>query len=893
MTEHNINNSNISYSFQVFSLCALSMSRHLLYLAILMTLKYNDVKTKQCENEQRCTCRFTEDIGTAVGCHNAKLNVSEACSLCQKIRNIYELDLSENDLSDIPDFCFKSCKILVELNLSRNNLKKCSANTFAGLSNLKILNLNNNILIEDGNFSGPETFKSVRNLEELHLQNNIYLNHDNKTLYYLSNIPHDVFPSLQYLYVDGLPNAYFSSNFRKYERLHEIDFSRDSAFCNIIGLTNRSFENVPNIKTLNLSNCNITSIEAGTFSPLKELKYLNLSRNMALGLTTLRNVSYGLQFTKIDILDYSKVYKTFGLSTELRRCDMWFLRNTTLREFYLNSNRISLVEANALYLLPSSLKIFWAEDNLLSYGPFALQIGCMQKLERLELSKQQYVHSVTSYNNELHVHEKMKIPTSSCEIPKTCFNQSICPYLEDEHFLKPFPTFPASLVTLTLRHLNLRYQQSVLKVPLTIKNNIESIDLSDNIMFNWSGSFIYLNKLKYLDLSDNFCTDVTADFFANAPFLESLNASNNKIGHRLAADIAGSIFKPLRNIRKLNLSNNWIEHLPKNIFIHLSTLQILDVSFNRISNVSFIPESMKKLTGVYLQQNKIQTLPFKLLHQLESNYRSTGENVSIDLSNNEIRMSCNNIAFLSWMIDHTQYFINIHSYTFIQDDGQTKSYKDMALSLRALQKGCQTYALVIIAAAVFITLFFAVVFGGVCYRFRWRLRFFYYMTKARYLGYQQVHNKEFQKVYQYDAFISYSDEDYSFVKDEMIPRLEGEWGLSLCIHQRDFLPGHYITENILQAITESKKTVILLSPSFLKSKWCIYEFNMARMESIYSREDENVVFAIMFEAIDMTYISLEMRRCLESESFLKFPTKESEIPYFWQMLKQALGGTKI
>ena len=870
------------------------MSRHLLYLAILVVLKCNDVNTKQYGKEQRCTCRFTEDIGTAVNCHNANLNVSEVCSLCQNIRNIYVLDLSENNLSNIPDFCFKTCKRLVELNLSRNNLKKCSANTFSGLSNLKILNLNNNILIEDGNFSGPETFKSVRNLGELHLQNNIYLNHDNKTIYYLSNIAHNAFPSLQYLYLDGLPNAYFSSNFRTFERLNEIDFSRDSSNCSIIGLTNRSFENIPNIRTLNLSSCNITSIEAGTFSTLKELKYLNLSRNMALGFTTLRNVSYGLQFTKIDTLDYSKVYKTFGLSTELRRCDMWFLRNTTLREFYLNSNRISLVEPNALYLLPPSLKIVWVEDNLLSYGPFALQIGCMKNLQRLEMSKQQYTHPVTTYNNELHVHEKMTIPKSSCEIPKTCFNQSNCPYLEGEQFLSLFSaTFPASLVTLTLRHSNLRYQRSELKVPLTIKNDIVSIDLSDNIMFNWSGSFIYLNKLKYLDLSDNFCTDVTADFFANTPFLESLNASNNKIGHKLAADIKGSIFKPLTNIRKLNLSNNWIDHLPENVFIHLSTLQILDVSFNRIPNVTFIPESMTKLTGLYLQQNKIQTLPLKLLHQLESNSRNTGENVSMDLSKNDLRMSCNNIDFLSWMTIHTQYFINIHSYTFRQDNGQTKSYKDMALSLTALQKSCQTYALVIISAAVLITLFFAVVIGGICYRFRWRLRFFYYMTKARYLGYQQVHNKEFQKVYQYDAFISYSHEDYLFVKDEMIPRLEEEWGFSLCIHQRDFLPGHYIAENILQAITESKMTVILLSPSFLKSKWCIYEFNMARMESIYSREGENVVFVIMYEDIDMAYISLEMQRCLESESFLKFPTDESEVPYFWQMLKQALGGSRL
>ena len=80
----------------------------------------------------------------------------------------------------------------------------------------------------------------------------------------------------------------------------------------------------------------------------------------------------------------------------------------------------------------------------------------------------------------------------------------------------------------------------------------------------------------------------------------------------------------------------------------------------------------------------------------------------------------------------------------------------------------------------------------------------------------------------------------------MVRKLEDEHGLRLCFHERDFIPGRPIAENIIQAIMNSRRTLILLSKNFLKSKWCRYEFNMARIEGIYSREGENVLFVVMF-----------------------------------------------
>ncbi|KAH3870814.1 hypothetical protein DPMN_034004 [Dreissena polymorpha] len=112
-----------------------------------------------------------------------------------------------------------------------------------------------------------------------------------------------------------------------------------------------------------------------------------------------------------------------------------------------------------------------------------------------------------------------------------------------------------------------------------------------------------------------------------------------------------------------------------------------------------------------------------------------------------------------------------------------------------------------------------------------------YRTRNTFFGHRNSAYYTVIQNYQFDAFISYEEDNTRFILDDVIPRLETE-NVSLCLHQRDFLPGNEISDNIIHAIQSSRKTVVILSNAFLKSKWCMYEFNMGRMESIYSRGEE-------------------------------------------------------
>lgn len=62
--------------------------------------------------------------------------------------------------------------------------------------------------------------------------------------------------------------------------------------------------------------------------------------------------------------------------------------------------------------------------------------------------------------------------------------------------------------------------------------------------------------------------------------------------------------------------------------------------------------------------------------------------------------------------------------------------------------------------------------------------------------------------YEFDAFVVYSSYDKTWVKDTLVHFLEKDNDYKLCLHQRDFRPGEYIVDNIIDAICKSPKVVI-------------------------------------------------------------------------------------
>ncbi|KAK3090479.1 hypothetical protein FSP39_012189 [Pinctada imbricata] len=135
---------------------------------------------------------------------------------------------------------------------------------------------------------------------------------------------------------------------------------------------------------------------------------------------------------------------------------------------------------------------------------------------------------------------------------------------------------------------------------------------------------------------------------------------------------------------------------------------------------------------------------------------------------------------------------------------------------------------------------------------------------------------------------SRSDENKEFVLDEMVRELEEVSQLRLCLSGRDFRPGVSIAENITRAINKSKKTIVIMSVDYLLSYWCMYELNMARMESLYSRSDQDVLMMIVLEKVAFQNAPHVVLELINNNSFLEYPDDQHGKFYFGRKLERRL-----
>jgi len=110
----------------------------------------------------------------------------------------------------------------------------------------------------------------------------------------------------------------------------------------------------------------------------------------------------------------------------------------------------------------------------------------------------------------------------------------------------------------------------------------------------------------------------------------------------------------------------------------------------------------------------------------------------------------------------------------------------------------------------------------------------------------------------------------------------------LCFHQRDFLVGVPISDNILAAIDNSRWTVIMLSKSYLDKKWCKYEFHMSRMESIFRRGEQGCLVVVMLEDIPVERMPSEMTDRLQRNTYIQYTKDADGQRLFWERLTAAI-----
>lgn len=356
------------------------------------------------------------------------------------------------------------------------------------------------------------------------------------------------------------------------------------------------------------------------------------------------------------------------------------------------------------------------------------------------------------------------------------------------------------------------------------QNNVRNIMLSGSLLYCWEGPIHGLKKLEVLDLSLNDCSQVSKFFFSKFTNLKVLNLTRNLLNAVMFRDLNGELFRANKKLTHLYLSFNFIHFLPENFLINQRNLEYLDFSENSLRSFELTIDHMKKLTMVDLRENHIFSLNKKMQDDFTtlSMNRSKKKPLCVDLRSNPIECSCKTLEFLHWLYKNsgsTGKLRVVIDHCF--EDGMPHKKialarpNDLENTIITLERRCASFTGVIVATIVLIVIVLNIIVGVVVHRFRWKIRYWYYVanppvkreTRGEYVSVDSIDMGK--KRYMFDVYVASVTEDTDFVLETLKPKLESKYRLFL--QESDILPGQNMYSTIANAIHVSRVAIFVVS----------------------------------------------------------------------------------
>ncbi|XP_053378265.1 toll-like receptor 4 [Mercenaria mercenaria] len=795
------------------------------------------------------------------------------------------LDLSFNKFYMVENKSFVNAKNLnstdvLWLNLDYSNISFIASNAFESLTNLLYLNLTGNNLNQLGSF-GEGVFKPLLSLRAINVKENKLNTFDEigTELQYLKH--------LKCIDIDLCPNCVFGKSFSKLTNLKTLTLSGTSErACNAPSIENITFQYVPTVESLYMASCQIESIDKNAFSYLKNITLLDISYNEHLNFTGMNQALYGIKNSPtLKILNVNRIHHLYGSGIQLKLADIENLQTLrALETLHMDLNKIEVFDENILnpYQFPDTLRNFSLFGNRLTYGIYTKYLQKAVGIEFLDLSGQHL-------NFDLFLHDRYK--------NRQMFTKnSIIKDFSKLTRKQKCPSLCTVCLPHSLRKVKWRKSFIYLKInnPMAIcgATGLKYLDLSFNLISKWNATVFGVENMTHLDLSENNCDEVDPTFFLMFKSMKHLNLSGNSLGKAFNPDFypnASKMFEFQKNMTHLDLSYNKINHLPWDIFKYLPNIEYLDLSDNIIVDWNFTLKHSRCLRHLNLSGNKLYQLPESLTTYLDSIAEGNcnlNVIVNVWLSSNPIECSCKTLPFLKWLryskVD--VYFkpedicrLNGENYQYLSNEHMEQLISILENDI-CLDRSWVTWT-ISVACSVFVCLLTLIV-SCILYRNRWKLRYLYYSRNRRYV------HEGFEHLFENDAFVSYSKNSASFIKNEMVPSLETEHGLHLWVADRNSVPGTSVAENISHGIYNSRKSILLINKAYLNDSWCDYEMNMAHMESIETKR--KMIIIVLMESVPMESLPICLMRFLHSERSLEYPEHSENLSTFWMNLAEEI-----
>ncbi|KAM3920546.1 toll-like receptor 2 [Leptodactylus fuscus] len=750
----------------------------------------------------------------------------------------------------------------------------------------------------------------------------------------LGDVPQDLPEDLEYLDLSyNKIKEVTLSSFSRYFYLDTLNLS----YNNISRIQNGSFEVNLLLRNLSLFNNSLVEIPVSSLEPLTDLEILDLSNN----LYTLPTL--GKEFYKLVNLQILSIGGP--LVSSVLRDDFAILQNISLQKFSLKSkSSLDYYEPGAFSVL--NTKELWLDIALDNNAHLLIDMLKDLKGKNLSTLRFRNLFEFYYYVDDLDIFSSLPaINVKDLVFYRGKFNENLLRLVLQNVQISTFQN-------LLLLSIDFARSPNANKTNVTIDNLVlqnlvlKDITNPDILRFDWT--FTWFSKITHLSIINVNFNFVPCDAWGQMANVVTLNISDNRLLSKylinlscpqnvlpnietfvvsdnqvdslktislltaqwprltkvdLNSNVIGRISESCTwnvSIKTLILSNNM---LMLDVFQCLPiTLEYLDMSHSQLErlDMSYFDQATN-LTELILRNNKIKFIPtgwqnpnLQVLALEGNSFGVIDEGSFQDLyqlreltaGNNPFQCTCNlNAFFVDILSDESMsvpdwpdnYYCHYPLYLL---DTKIENFSPGKL---------QCNVSLVVAIAVSVTAFVVIVCMLICYKLNvlWYLRATCQIIRSKYRSKKGQDSRE----YSYHAFISYSYSDADWVRGVLLPHLENSNPpYRVCIHERDFLPGKWIIDNIIENIENSRKIIFVLSHNFVNSEWCNYELYFAHQRAVgHGFED---IILVVKENIRMENLPkrfCKLRKMLSTKTYLEWPVEENRQPFFWIQLKSILG----
>lgn len=846
---------------------------------------------------------------------NVSFEIEETAFL--ELKKLTILSLKSNNLTHIPSNLSSTLK---ELYIYNNMIQVIQENDLSDLHNLEILDLSGNCPrcynapypctpCPKGTIEiHPNAFNSLKNLRTLRLHSNS-----------LQSIPSSWFKNTK-----NLQNLDLSQNFLLKEigdaqflkfipSLVDLDLSFNfevKMYSPSLNLSKR-FSSLTSLETLRLRGYVFKELREENLAPLLRLRNLTVL-DLGTNFIKIANLSVFRNFPTLKLIDLSVnkispssgesnlygfcsnpsisaeqdnrqllqemhyfTYDVYGRSCRSKDKEAASYQSPIKEDCQKYGETLDLSRNNIFFINPldfrdlSSIKCLNLSDNAISQTLNGSEFSYLSGLKYLDYSNNRIDLLYSTAFQEL----------KFLEVLDLSYNK--------HYFLAEGVTHVLSFVK-NLAHLK-KLMMNENEISTSISTGIESESLQilefrgNRLDVLWrDGTVIYLSffknltRLEQLDISFNSLSFLPHDVFeAMPPQLRILNLTNNKM-----KSFNWGRLQHLKKLETLDLSNNLLATVPRELSNCSSTLRNLMLRNNRIQHLTkhFLRGAFS-LEHLDLSSNKIQIIKKSSFPESVINNLRT-----LLLHNNPFKCNCDAVWFV-WWINQTQVTIPLLA-TDVTCAGPG-AHKGRSLVLLDLYTCELDTSYLIMYALSASTVLGIMVLAVTSHLYFWDVWYSYHYCTAKLKGYQRLSSPDAC----YDAFVAYDSEDPAvneWVMTELVERLEDQKArqFNLCLEERDWLPGQPVFDNLSQSIQLSKKTIFVLTNKYIKSGSFKTTFYMAHQRLLDEKMD--VIILIFLEKVlqKSRYVRLRKRLC--RSSVLEWPTNPRAHPFFWQCLKNAI-----